>query len=538
MGWGGGGAGCNSVHLHLCVQLDSTLPVFHNIPQIEDFSGLEFVCKTMYPCRPFSDIRCFFWSQRKWDSQFVCVCNPMDSFWILMVCVGSREACNVYTQSPSITISTQGHEARPAPKASVRWSRDVSSQDVLGWIHADAKCFNVFHAFSFHHTSVLLIVLIVLVGVSSCAEGSYKHPSKHVLTCTEPTGSGYTTADVSSPDLGGLPQSSATSGSSQSTSNCLSVECCDVCIELFAAWWFLQESSLDISFWHTQFQTDGNVLQHLQVVYFDLSEGHQNSWSRTWSIVITITMNDEWSRSPSHPPWYSWSPWSCCMGVTDTLKFQRKSSKVPSPQKIILNWPCPENQLQFEAPMNALLPVPQAAALPQPPTPHQQHEDDTDTMMMSRWDTKFRRERGVQSRPWSASFGRQGDDEPSVAGSPKPSFTGSVPMYRGIQIKSIQMIYLCSPKLNWTPAKMKGYRNVSDILARSMHWKGTWLSGFSGPLLGLCPGMKPLSFSKMCSVNSVIRGGSFGKDPSMFSHGSWSCCNPKYPNVRKWHKDI
>jgi hypothetical protein len=72
------------------------------------------------------------------------------------------------------------------------------------------------------------------------------------------------------------------------------------------------------------------------------------------------------------------------MGVTDTLKFQRKSSKVPSPQKIILNWPCPENQLQFEAPMNALLPVPQAAALPQPPTPHQQHEDDTDTMMMSR----------------------------------------------------------------------------------------------------------------------------------------------------------
>lgn len=94
----------------------------------------------------------------------------------------------------------------------------------------------MFHAFSFHHTSVLLIVLIVLVGVSSCAEGSYKHPSKHVLTCTEPTGSGYTTADVSSPDLGGLPQSSATSGSSQSTSNCLSVECCDVCIELFAAW--------------------------------------------------------------------------------------------------------------------------------------------------------------------------------------------------------------------------------------------------------------------------------------------------------------
>ena len=111
MGWGGGGAGRNSVHLHLCVQLDSTLPVFHNIPQIEDFSGLEFVCKTMYPCRPFSDIRCFFWSQRKWDSQFVCVCVIL---WILFgflwsVLVAGRHVMCIHS-----------HHLSPSPRRAMR----------------------------------------------------------------------------------------------------------------------------------------------------------------------------------------------------------------------------------------------------------------------------------------------------------------------------------------------------------------------------------------------------------------------------------
>ena len=148
------------------------------------------------------------------------------------------------------TISTQGHEARPAPKASVRWSRVVCVSEMYKMYLGESMQMPSFSDV-FHQTSVIFIVLIVLVGVSSCAAGGYKHQSKHVLICLDMKrtngqwlydhvliGGFGGLADVCSPDLGGLPQSSATSGSSQSTSNCLSVECCDACTKLFASWRF------------------------------------------------------------------------------------------------------------------------------------------------------------------------------------------------------------------------------------------------------------------------------------------------------------
>ena len=62
------------------------------------------------------------------------------------------------------TISTQGHEARPAPKASVRWSRVVCVSKVYKMYLAESMQMPS-SSDVFHHASV---ILIVLVGVS-CA---------------------------------------------------------------------------------------------------------------------------------------------------------------------------------------------------------------------------------------------------------------------------------------------------------------------------------------------------------------------------------